>query len=104
MFKDVHEVIFSSCVVNWQACLGQVLKLLHVVIVICNIPSERVSQGLQKPRIRVLPDKTRSIWVEPCPDISEMLAQMCVHEFVLPVSREFESLQNDCDEEAKENG
>ena len=104
MLKDVHEVILSSCIVDGKAYFFQVLILLHVVIIIGDVPSEWISEGQQELRVRMFPDETRGVRVELGPDISEMLAEVSVHEFVLSVCCEFERLQNNCDEEAKEYG
>ncbi len=45
LFKDVHEVILAARIVDGQADLREVLSLLWKVIIVCNVPAERVAQS-----------------------------------------------------------
>lgn len=44
MLEDVHEVILSPSIIYRQTYLSLIFNLLHVVIVVANIPPQRVAQ------------------------------------------------------------
>jgi hypothetical protein len=45
MFKDIHEMILSSRIINRQTNLSLVFKLFHIVVVVANIPAQWVTQS-----------------------------------------------------------
>jgi hypothetical protein len=45
MLENVHEVILSSSIVYRQTYLSLIFNLLHIVIVVANIPPQWVAQS-----------------------------------------------------------
>lgn len=53
--------------------------------------------------LQIFFDEASRVGVKSGPDLSEMIAQIRIHKFVLSVCWIFEGLQNDCNEELQEN-
>jgi hypothetical protein len=103
VLEDIHEVVLGACVIFGQSYLREVLLLLQKVVVESHIPTQWLSQLEQK--VLVLADKQEagSIWVKVGPNLLEMLANVCAHEFVLPLCRLLEGLQDNSNKQLHED-
>jgi len=104
MLEDVHEIIFSGCVVLGQRDFRQILLLLHVIVLISNVPTQWFSEVEKEISILANEDKTGGIGVKLRPDLLKMLTDIRTHKFVLSFCCLLESLQNDCDKKSHKDG
>jgi len=76
VLEDVHEQEVVLLVVPGECHLLQVLHLLDVVVIIGNVPTERLAHCEQELGIGRHRDETRRIGVEDGPDDPEVLGKV----------------------------
>ena len=76
MLEDVHEVEVILLVVPGECHFFQVLHLLDVIVIVGNVPTERLSYCKQELGIGRHRDETSRIGVEDGPYDPEVLGQV----------------------------
>jgi hypothetical protein len=76
MLEDVHEVEVILLVVPGECDLFQVLHLLDVIVIVGNVPTERLADCEQELGIGRHRDEARRVGVEDGPDDPEVLGKV----------------------------
>ena len=76
MLEDVGKVEFILLVVPGECHFFQVLHLLDIIVIVGNVPPERLSEGKQEFRITSHRNETRRIGVEEGPNDPEVLGKV----------------------------